>query len=196
MPYVQSNTHSLHYADSHPSGTPPNGTTFIFIHGLGSSQNYYFPVLPYLTEKNRCITVDTYGAARSSYTDEPVSITGIAEDVIGVLDALSIPKAVVVGHSMGGPVVSELGARYPDRVQGIVAIGPIHPSEALVSVMEKRAATVLNGEFYFLKLMSTVLIFYRGNGTHGEFYPDGRRRVLQHPAPSGFYPRAPAWAEP
>ncbi|KAJ5574355.1 Alpha/beta hydrolase fold-1 [Penicillium hispanicum] len=144
MPFLTANNHRLNYADSHPTGPPtPTGLTFIFIHGLGSSQNYYFPVIPHLTAAHRCITLDTYGSARSPYTNEPVSLSGIAADVIGALDALSISKAVVVGHSMGGLVVMELGARYSDRVQGVVAVGPTHPSGALVTVMSKRAETVL-----------------------------------------------------
>jgi pimeloyl-ACP methyl ester carboxylesterase len=146
MPFVQAGSRSLHYTDSHPTGAPtPSGLTFIFVHGLGSSQNYYFPVIPHITPKHRCITIDTYGAARSPYTGDTVSIPGIAEDVIGVLDALNVAQAVVVGHSMGGLVVIELGARYPDRVLGVVPIGPTHPSEMLVSVMGKRAETVLEG---------------------------------------------------
>ncbi|OQD66967.1 hypothetical protein PENPOL_c004G10802 [Penicillium polonicum] len=144
MPFVQANDHRLHYADSHPAGPPnPTSLTFIFIHGLGSSQNYYYPVIPHLTKHHRCITIDTYGAARSPYTNDTVTIPGIAEDVIGVLDSLHVSKAVVVGHSMGGLVVTELGARYPDRVQGVVAIGPTHPSDTLVTVMNKRSDTVL-----------------------------------------------------
>lgn len=147
MPFVQANSHRLYYADSHPEGAPPAGLTFIFIHGLGSSQNYYYPVIPHLTQSHRCITIDTYGAARSPYSHETITIAGIAEDVIGVLEALKAPKAVVVGHSMGGLVVMELGARYPDQIIGIVAIGPTHPSDMLVSVMNRRAQTVLAGEF-------------------------------------------------
>lgn len=152
MPYLQANTHRLHYADTHPTEPPssPSSQTIIFIHGLGSSQNYYFPVLPHLSKSHRCITLDTYGAARSPYADNgPISIPGIAADVIGALDALNIPKAVVVGHSMGGIVATELGARYADRVVGVVAIGPTHPSEGLVSVMGKRAETVLEGKNWF-----------------------------------------------
>lgn len=146
MPFVQAGSHSLHYTDSHPTGPPTSsGLTFIFVHGLGSSQNYYFPVIPHLTPSHRCITIDTYGAARSPYTNDAVSIPSIAEDVIGVLDALNVPRSVVVGHSMGGLVVIELGARYPDRVLGVVPIGPTHPSEMLVTVMDKRAETVLEG---------------------------------------------------
>lgn len=148
MPFIQANSHRLNYADSHPDGVPtPTGLTFVFIHGLGSSQNYYYPVIPHLTESHRCITIDTYGAARSEYTNGSITIPSIAEDVIGVLDTLQIPKAVAVGHSMGGLVVTELGARYPDRMLGLVAIGPTHPSEVLVTVMTKRSSTVIEGKY-------------------------------------------------
>ncbi|KAL4955880.1 Alpha/Beta hydrolase protein [Aspergillus filifer] len=141
MPFVSVNNHQLHYADSHPDGAPSGGLTFFFIHGLGSSQNYYFPIIPYLTSHHRCITADTYGSGRSTYTDQSVSISSIAADVIGVLDALNVPQAVVVGHSMGGLVVTLLGAEHADRVKGIVAIGPTHPSETLTSLMQKRSET-------------------------------------------------------
>lgn len=147
MPFVQAGSHSLHYSDSHPLDGPASSSlTVIFIHGLGSSQNYYFPILPHL-KNHRCITIDTYGAARSPYTQDTISIPSIAKDVIGVLDALKVDQAVVVGHSMGGLVVIELGARYPDRVLGVVPIGPTHPSEMLSSAMENRVETVKNCMF-------------------------------------------------
>ncbi|KAE8144319.1 Alpha/Beta hydrolase protein [Aspergillus avenaceus] len=142
MPFLDVNNHQLHYADSHPNGAPTNGLTFVFIHGLGSSQNYYFAVMPHLTPNHRCIAVDTYGSARSTYTGQPVSIASIAADVIGVMDALKVSQAVVVGHSMGGLVVTLLGAQHADRIKAVVAIGPTHPSETLTLVMNKRSDTV------------------------------------------------------
>ncbi|RAL00634.1 alpha/beta fold hydrolase [Aspergillus ibericus CBS 121593] len=138
MPSITVNNHQIAYADTYPGGAPADGLTFIFIHGLGSSQNYYFPVIPYLSS-HRCITIDTYGAARSPYNGGTISIASIAADVIGVLDALRVPKAVVVGHSMGGLVVTLLGAEYADRVAGVVAIGPTHPTEKLAEVMTQRS---------------------------------------------------------
>jgi pimeloyl-ACP methyl ester carboxylesterase len=147
MPFLTIKNHQLHYTDSHPSGAPAGGHTLIFTHGLGSSQNYYLPVLPYLTKNHRCITPDTYGSARSPYTEHNVSIASIAADVVGILDALSIDKAIVVGHSMGGLVVTLLGAEYKNRVAGIVAIGPTHPGGKLAEVMTKRSETALECMF-------------------------------------------------
>ncbi|KAH3173797.1 hypothetical protein KXW84_001924 [Aspergillus fumigatus] len=143
MPCLEVCGHSIHYADSHPNGAPKDGATIVFIHGLGSSQNYYFPILHHLTLKHRCITLDTYGSARSPYTGQAITISTIASDVIAVLDALHIPKAVVVGHSMGGLVVTLLGAQYSDRITTVVAVGPTHPSESLASTMRQRSDTVL-----------------------------------------------------
>jgi pimeloyl-ACP methyl ester carboxylesterase len=145
MPCLEVCGHSIHYADSHPNGAPKDGATIVFIHGLGSSQNYYFPILHHLTLKHRCITLDTYGSARSPYTGQAITISTIASDVIAVLDALHIPKAVVVGHSMGGLVVTLLGAQYSDRITTVVAVGPTHPSESLASTMRQRSDTVLEG---------------------------------------------------
>ncbi|OGM39165.1 alpha/beta hydrolase [Aspergillus bombycis] len=174
MPSLNINNHLLHYADSHPNGAPEQGQTIVFIHGLGSSQNYYFPILPHLTPNHRCITIDTYGSARSTYTGQPISIASIAADVIGVLDALSIPKAVAVGHSMGGLVVTLLGAQYADRIKAAVAIGPTHPSSTLTSVMNKRSETVSEGNTllpYTTIHSITPPTHPTGHGTNGQLHP-------------------------
>ena len=145
MPNVTVNNHEIAYADTYPNGAPTGGLTFVFIHGLGSSQNYYYPILPYLDD-HRCIALDTYGAARSTYTGGTISIASIAADVVAVLDALRVSKAVAVGHSMGGLVATLLGAQYADRVHGVVAIGPTHPSEGLAKVMTQRSELVATGK--------------------------------------------------
>lgn len=75
------------------------------MHGLGSSQNYYYAVCQKLVRSGfRCITFDNTGAGRSPYTYVEQSIDTLGEDVVGVLDALKVDKAVFVGHSMGGYV--------------------------------------------------------------------------------------------
>lgn len=61
---------------------------------------------------------------------------------------------------MGGLVVIELGAKFPDRVMGIVAIGPTHPSEKLGSIMNVRAETVLEGDSFDLFLILFLLFSF------------------------------------
>ncbi|KAK5442029.1 hypothetical protein LTS15_011076 [Exophiala xenobiotica] len=142
MPFATVNSHALHYTDIAPSENKPSPITLIFVHGLGSTQNYYFPVFPYLTSY-RCIIFDNYGAGRSKYTTgTETSIPSIAKDVLGLLDHLKVDKAVVIGYSMGGMVPTYLASTSPDRVVAGICIGPVHPSEAVANVFKQRIPTV------------------------------------------------------
>lgn len=104
MPFLQISNKKIHYADLKPDGKDVR-ETFIFMHGLGSSQNYYLAVVEKLRANGfRCIIFDNTGAGRSPYTGVESSIQSLGDDIIGILDALEVSKAVVVGHSMGGYV--------------------------------------------------------------------------------------------
>ncbi|TQB72432.1 hypothetical protein MPDQ_006834 [Monascus purpureus] len=143
MPYLEVRGHQLHYTDQQPKNPPKKGPlTFIFIPGLGASENFFLPVLPHISDNHRCITFDTYGTSRSLFTGDVTSIESIAIDVLGILDTLHVEKAVVVGHSMGGIVANYLGAKHKNRVRGIVGIGPTHPTEAFGVNMKKRIDVV------------------------------------------------------
>jgi pimeloyl-ACP methyl ester carboxylesterase len=143
MPFIIVNGKRLHYADTKPEA--PDATyTIIFVHGLGSTQNYFFPILPHLTDY-RCITFDNYGAGRSKFDSQSHSIETIGQDVLGILDHLKVPKAVVVGYSMGGMLPTYLAATVPERVVAAVCIGPVNPSPAVAEVFQKRIPAVREG---------------------------------------------------
>lgn len=114
------------------------------MHGLGSSQNYYIPVVSELVKHNfRCIVFDNFGAARSPYVkDLEHTVDTISKDIIDILDALKVEKAVLVGHSMGGMVAANLSGTRSDRIVASVWIGPVYPSPNVAPVFEKRIETV------------------------------------------------------
>ena len=56
-------------------------------------------------------------------------------------------KVVMVGHSMGGIVASYLAAEYPDRVKGVVLLGPVNPMPALAEVFGTRIEVVKKGVY-------------------------------------------------
>ncbi|KIW31137.1 uncharacterized protein PV07_02811 [Cladophialophora immunda] len=145
MPFATINGHSLHYTDIAPassSSQPPSPHTLIFVHGLGSTQNYYFPVFPFLTSY-RCIIFDNYGAGRSAFqAGTETSIPSIASDVLGLLSHLGVEKAAVLGYSMGGMVPTYLASTSPGRVVAGICIGPVHPSETVANVFKQRIPTV------------------------------------------------------
>lgn len=145
MPYLTVAYKRVHYTDYPPAPDATKRGTIICHHGLGSSQNFYGTIAPQLTAAGyRVITFDTSGAARSPYTQVEQTIASLADTVTGVLDALSVDRAVVLGHSMGGVVVSHLASdpSSRDRVQAAVLIGPVYPSEGLAAVFGKRIETV------------------------------------------------------
>ena len=90
--------------------------------------------------------MDTYGAARSKSNEEKLTLEGLAEDVIGLMDNLGIEKAVIVGHSMGGTMTCTLAAGWPDRVAGIVCIGPMCPRLVKPEVFTQRIEIVMKGK--------------------------------------------------
>ena len=147
MPFITINNHNLHYTDTPASSDAPKATV-IFVHGLGSTQNYFFPILSYLSQF-RCITFDTYGAGRSKVNDPPGehSIATIAVDVLSLLDRLigNDSRAIIVGYSMGGMVPTHLAATAPDRVVGCICIGPVHPTPAVADVFKQRVPKVQEG---------------------------------------------------
>jgi pimeloyl-ACP methyl ester carboxylesterase len=101
MPLIQLGYKKIHYTDLKPEKGDIR-ETFVFTHGIGSSQDYYHAVASGLQSHNfRCIIFDTSGAARSPFTQIEQSIESLAEDVIHLMDALEVPKAIVVGHSLG-----------------------------------------------------------------------------------------------
>lgn len=152
MPFAKIDGRQLHYTDY----GPPVGSSLaiIFVHGLGSTQNYYGPILPYLSQF-RCVTFDNYAAGRSKYFSElypETSIEQIARDVLGLLDILQIQKAIVVGYSMGGMVPTTIAASKmgADRIISGICIGPVHPSPQVAQVFVNRVKTVIEGKFQFL----------------------------------------------
>lgn len=143
MPFLNISYKRLHYTD-YPAASDASKGTIVCHHGLGSSQNFYTPIVPRLTQAGfRVITFDTTGAGRSPYTQIEQSVSSLAADVLGLLDALSVKgKVIVAGHSMGGMVVTHLAAEHKDRIQAVVLIGPVYPSEGVSKVFEKRIETV------------------------------------------------------
>jgi len=150
MPFAKIYGRDLHYTDYASISRSSTALSIVFVHGLGSTQNYYGPILPYLTNY-RCITFDNYGAGRSKYYSElhpDTSIEQIADDVLDLMDYLQVGKAVVVGYSMGGMIPTTIAAtnKGRDRIISGVCIGPVHPTPQVAEVFKQRVKTVRDGK--------------------------------------------------
>lgn len=119
-----------------------DGPAVLLVHGLGGTSNFYQPQVGALAERFTVIRPDLEGAGRTPVTGE-LSIDGHADDLAGLLDALGVESARVVGHSMGTLVVRRLAARHPQKVTHLALLGAVDaPGEAGRTAQHERAATV------------------------------------------------------
>ena len=96
----------------------------LLLHGGFGNSNYYGKLVPALLAHGyRVIAMDSPGHGRSTRPNAPLTYHMMAEDVIGLLDRLKIPKVAVVGWSDGGIIGLELAMRQPERVAGVFAFG-------------------------------------------------------------------------
>jgi pimeloyl-ACP methyl ester carboxylesterase len=101
---------------------PAAGPAVIMLHGYSDSSFSFSRVLPLLPSTVRAVALDQRGHGRSSRGAE-YSLESMARDVIAVMDALEIPTATVVGHSMGSFVARCAAALAPTRVRRLVLLG-------------------------------------------------------------------------
>jgi 3-oxoadipate enol-lactonase len=115
MPAASIHGHVLHYRLEGDG----SGPVVAFSNSLGTDYRVWDPLLPYLPEGWRLLRYDTAGHGLSEHPGDH-GIEDHAGDLLGLLDALSIDKAVIVGLSVGGMIAQALAARAPQRVAVLV----------------------------------------------------------------------------
>jgi 3-oxoadipate enol-lactonase len=98
------------------------GTPLLFVHGLGSSaQDWEFQAAEF-SKDYRVITLDLRGHGRSGKPPGPYTMEMFARDAVGLLHAVSVQSAHVVGVSLGGGVAFEMAVRFPSAVRSLVIV--------------------------------------------------------------------------
>ena len=109
-------------------GTRP----FVLVPGIGVSSTYFEKLAPHLNEFGPVHALDLPGFGGVPHPDDTLSIRQYADLVGRVIDELELDDPIVVGHSMGSQVVSDLVSRRPE-ISTLVLIGPVViPSERRV----------------------------------------------------------------
>jgi pimeloyl-ACP methyl ester carboxylesterase len=97
--------------------------TVVLVHGGPGSfdHSYFTPEFDRLTDLAQVVYLDLRGHGRSTW-DDPAewSLEQCADDLRSFCDVLGIERPIVLGHSMGGPIVLLYGARHPGHAAGIV----------------------------------------------------------------------------
>ncbi len=139
MPKVHANGIDIYY-EIHGSGDP-----LILINGLGYDLWMWHKMVPGLAEHFKVVTFDNRGVGKSDKPKGPYSAQMLADDTAGLLEALGIERAAVMGHSMGGFIAQALVLSRPEMVSKLILSatnfgGPNHipvTPEALAFLMEE-----------------------------------------------------------
>lgn len=89
------------------------GIPLVLLHGTGCDSEDWRGVLDCLAPQQRVVTVDFRGHGRSGVPAQAFTINDLASDVLDVLSHLSIGRAVLAGHSLGGMVALAAARRSP-----------------------------------------------------------------------------------
>jgi pimeloyl-ACP methyl ester carboxylesterase len=100
------------------------GDPFLLISGSGLVMDAWQPSIPRNLSRNHTVIIfDNRGVGNTTIGTKPFSIQQLANDTAGLLDALKIQKADVLGFSMGSFVAQQLTVTYPEKVIRLILYG-------------------------------------------------------------------------
>ena len=145
---------SIHYRRL---GTPGR-TPLLIVHGLSYFSYDWLPVAEALGAQREVVAMDMRGFGDSDWSArKDYSVPAMAQDIVCVLDHLAWPRAVLLGHSMGGRSATYAAAKHAARVEGLVLVD-YSPENApagskrvtqIVANTPERFASVDEGLAYF-----------------------------------------------
>jgi non-heme chloroperoxidase len=101
----------------------PSGPPIIMLHGLTDSWFSFSGILPALPANYHIYALDLRGHGGSDRPSHGYTMPDFADDVISFMDAMELPSATLVGHSMGSLVAQQVALTAPQRVARLALLG-------------------------------------------------------------------------
>ncbi len=126
--------------------------TLVFVHGWCTDMSYWDAQIPSFRVYYRVVTLDLAGHGRSGRDRTVWSMEAFGQDVAAVVRKLDLNNVILIGHSLGGPVILEAARLLPGRVLGLVGadtfsdiyLGP-YSEEQIEAVLEPFRADFQEG---------------------------------------------------
>ena len=96
----------------------------VFVHGYVQASRTWLPTLQRLAPRHIVLAPDLPGFGWTQIAEAPLDVEGQAAALMSILDAAGVARAVLVGTSLGSQVVAQVAVDDPDRVLGVVLVGP------------------------------------------------------------------------
>jgi len=108
------------YYEIHGTGKP-----LVLLHGGVGAIEMFGPNLPALAKSRQVIAVDLQAHGRTADIDRPLSFELMADDIAALLKHLGIPKADVMGYSLGGGVALQAAIHHSAAVRKVVVVSTV-----------------------------------------------------------------------
>jgi len=116
MDFINCNGVNIHYKYTSGDGE----RIFLFINSLGTDLRIWDGVADELKSHGSVLRFDKMGHGLSEVSGRDYTIGDYAADIISLMDALKIPKVILVGLSIGGVISLYMGIHHPDRIEKLV----------------------------------------------------------------------------
>ena len=115
MPKAKVDGVNLYY-EIHGDGFP-----LLIIGGLSEDVYWWdIPLIKKLSKHYKTIIFDNRGVGRSDQLKSDLSVELMASDTAGLMDALNINQAHILGHSLGGMIAQEMALKFPERINKLI----------------------------------------------------------------------------
>lgn len=102
----------------------PSAEPVVLIHGLAGCWQNWLENIPVLARNFRVLALDLPGFGYSDMPAEPISLTGYARTISGLLDHVEIERAHLIGNSMGGQTAVQTAIEFPNRIAKMILVSP------------------------------------------------------------------------
>ena len=98
----------------------------VFVHGYSCSSEYWWPQLEYFSKNYTTIAIDLAGHGKSGLNRKEYSMEAFGDDVKSVIEHLDLDQVVLIGHSMGGPVIVKAARSLGMKTRLIIGVDTFH----------------------------------------------------------------------
>ena len=98
----------------------------VFVHGYSCSSEYWWPQLEYFSKNYTTVAVDLAGHGESGLNRKEYSMEAFGDDVKSVIEHLDLNQVVLIGHSMGGPVIVKAASSLGMKTRLIIGVDTFH----------------------------------------------------------------------
>jgi pimeloyl-ACP methyl ester carboxylesterase len=98
------------------------GPVLLLVHGIGDSSDTWRELIPLLARQHTVIAPDLLGHGQSDKPRADYSVAAFANGLRDLLEVLELPRATIVGHSLGGGVAMQFAYQYPEHCERLVLV--------------------------------------------------------------------------